>query len=134
MCNPKMSHEKMNVILGQMKRNLGYWLISSDRNGGYAYAKVCSNGILASIMLGAWHHSITTLFKNTIQQDLMSVSGTNGVVQMETYSNQTVHSRKVVENGKRLLNFIKFPIIFEHLHTSCLDQKKWPTIIQLDYS
>ena len=36
----------MNLV-GQMRRNPGNWLISSDRNGGYAYAKVCSNGIFS---------------------------------------------------------------------------------------
>ena len=35
---------RLNQVLGQMKRNLGHWLISSDRNGGYAFAKLCSNG------------------------------------------------------------------------------------------
>ena len=34
----------MNMI-GQLRKNPGNWMISRDRNGGYAYAKVCSNGI-----------------------------------------------------------------------------------------
>ena len=35
----------MNSAISQTKRDIGYWMISPDRNGGYAYAKVCSNGI-----------------------------------------------------------------------------------------
>ena len=34
----------MNSFIDQLRKNLGYWLISSDRYGGYAYAKICSNG------------------------------------------------------------------------------------------
>ena len=34
----------MNLI-GKMKRQIGYWLITNNRDGGYAYAKVHSNGI-----------------------------------------------------------------------------------------
>ena len=38
--------KRLDMMLGKMKLSMGYWLISSDRNGGYAYAKVCSNGFL----------------------------------------------------------------------------------------
>ena len=33
----------------QTKRNIGYWVISPDRLGGYAYARVRSNGILLHV-------------------------------------------------------------------------------------
>ena len=32
------------MIARENEMKKGYWMISSDRNGGYAYAKVCSNG------------------------------------------------------------------------------------------
>ena len=35
---------RMNMIRDTMKMEVGHWLISSSRDGGYAYAKVRSNG------------------------------------------------------------------------------------------
>ena len=34
----------MLPTLEEMKRNTGNWMIASQEWGGYAYAKVCSNG------------------------------------------------------------------------------------------
>ena len=35
---------RMDMIDRDAKMEVGYWMISPDRNGGYAYAKICSNG------------------------------------------------------------------------------------------
>ena len=35
---------RLDPMLEQMKRNIGKWMISWQSFGGYAYAKVCSNG------------------------------------------------------------------------------------------
>ena len=41
---------RINSLLGKMQMKVGYWLITANRDGGYAYAKVCSNGTLFYIL------------------------------------------------------------------------------------
>ena len=39
----------MDMIQRDNKMEFGYWMISPDSNGGYAYAKIRSNGTCISI-------------------------------------------------------------------------------------
>ena len=99
---------RLDSLLRNTKRGLGYWLICSDRNGGYAFAKIDSSGKSVQLKLLKF-----IMLQKKIQLSLKTVFGRNGVVLMETYKKQIAPLQEVLANGRLLLNAIKFLITFE---------------------
>jgi len=52
-----------------IKRTLGYWMISSDRNGGYAYAKVCANAVHPAQLGECWWEEWDCSTGNLLQEN-----------------------------------------------------------------
>ena len=108
----------MNLI-GKMKRQIGYWLITNNRDGGYAYAKIHSNGMAHTVWENSFFESILSKFilhpilgsfdivsfKLDIQPGLVIVCGKSGIVKMEICFEKNAHSEKLKKYGKLKLNF-----------------------------
>ena len=101
--------KRLGMIHGdnQMKRLNGYWLISPDRNGGYAYAKVCSNGNPKNIFVTRANIIWNNSFQSWIRRSLVNVYGKSGTVWMEICFEKTVHLRTVFFNGRQWLSTIE---------------------------